>query len=398
MNRQTLLNFIVIAALCLYLGFRFGQKSESAPDLHRWDSKSGDPTQTHPVTIKTLPSPEVGVQPELKNIILILGDGMGLGQIHTARVDRIGLDALWSFEKFPVFSWVMNHSADNLYTDSASSATALSTGVKTIQEFVGVDPQGEPLPHLSRVLQDHGWRVGLITDSYLWDASPSGFSAHAPNRDDHERVAESMAQSGVELLVGTQSKKAIKATPIFQEEGYEVLENWEALRNSSAPKTVGLMPRGQIADENEEPTLLPLAQWALDRLSDSEAGFFLMVESEETDSGSHKRDFLRVARGVEAVDSVASLARDFAQTRQDTLVLVMSDHETGGVTALRGTVEDPQEIFWSSKFHTITPTPLFAMGPGAEYFREVHDNTHVPRVIAGLLGLEFPDTIRGNHE
>ena len=234
-------------------------------------------------------------------------------------------------------------------------------------------------------------RTGLITDSYLWDATPAAFVAHAESRRETEAILEQMAASGIDLLAGGRGglapddDDAAQLTRTFESQGYEVIWDWPGEDPWSAgSQGIALLPGDAIADPETAPQLAGLMDLALERL-ENERGFFLMLETEETDTGGHAHDLRRVVDGIGKLDEAVRRALDFAQADGQTLVLVTSDHDTGGPSLLSGTTERPLGVAWSTGSHTAEPVPVYAYGPGAERFGRVLDNTDIGKILFEFL-------------
>lgn len=334
--------------------------------------------------------------PPVRNVILIVGDGMGFNQIAAARAELVGPNGRLFMETLPVATWVTTHTANDLYTDSASSASALATGFKTAEKMVSQSLDGTPRRTLAQALLAAGGRVGLVTSTVIVDATPAAFLAHAADRYDWPTIAEQMAASGAELLVSesyepkSEKWKEIVAQVLeaFVEAGFEHVTSWEALQAAATEpggRTLALLPQESIARERS-PSLAQIAELALHRLGGGDEGFFLLVEDEETDSGGHDNDLDRVVAAVADLDEVTRRAVEFARADGETLVLVTADHETGGLLVYEGAAGETMRYRYSSDQHTNGPVPLLAYGPGAERFSGVLDNTDVARLVSALTG------------
>jgi len=324
----------------------------------------------------------------VKNVILLIGDGMGTSHVLAARALSAGVAGRLFMERLPVSGTLTTYADDSIYTDSAAGATALATGHKTAPFLLSVTPARRRLTTVAEAAMKRGMAVGLVTDSYLLDATPAAFVAHTRRRL-REVVAAQMASSGAtilagELLPGDEDLEKLLAP--FRDGGYAVARSLDELRSATG-SVAGLFPPTAIGDPAQPPELGELAAAALDKLSPSPAGFFLMVETEETDTGSHFNDFERVVRGVLTLDAIVERAVDFARRDGQTLVLVTADHETGGLMLLGGTPEEPLRYRWGTTNHTASPVPIFAYGPGAERFTGANDNTAVAPIVSALLGL-----------
>ncbi len=334
----------------------------------------------------------------VRNLILIVGDGMGFNHLAAARAEIAGVNGRLFLERLPIAGWVSSPSLEKLRTDSASSATALASGEKTLPGMLGRTPDGRSPGTLLEAAIERGLRAGLITSSVIVDATPAAFVAHVESRDMYEEIAAQMAASGVDLLVsegpggstGASRELAAAAIGRFEQAGFRVFREWPELRAAppAGAPVLALLEAGAIADRRD-PSLADLAAFALERLSATGEGFFLLVEDEETDSGGHANDLSRVVAAVRDLDEVARLSVDFARRAGDTLVVVTADHETGGLVLLDGAAGGRLSYYWSSRDHTAAPVPLLAYGPGAERLAGVLDISEIPGILAGLMALDL---------
>ncbi|MEM7050335.1 MAG: alkaline phosphatase [Acidobacteriota bacterium] len=324
-----------------------------------------------------------------RNLILFLGDGMGYSHVAAARATRRGARQPLLFERLPYSAAITTFSAFSLYTDSAAGATALASGVAVPPGHLSVDDRGRPVRTLFEAAREAGKAIGLVTDSYLWDASPAAFVVHRESRREYGQILADMATSGADLLVGESSdhEGTEEAASVLQRQ-HRLAETWsdlEALESAEEP-AAGLFAAGTIADREQEPTLAQLTAWAVRRLSRNPAGFFLFVETEEPDTGSHRHQIDRVLNGIAALDEAVA---EGLEAPADTLVLVTADHETGGLGIVGGSADSPLEVAWTSTSHTAEPVPLYAWGPGASRFTGSLENTEVARRLADLFGFEL---------
>ncbi len=334
---------------------------------------------------------------EARNVVILIGDGMGFGQVTGARAALAGVNGRLFMERLPVTGWLTTYSANQLYTDSAAAATALATGHKTKLWAVGVDAEGQAVTTLLEAAAASGKAVGVVTDSYLWDATPAAFSSHVTTRGEYAAVAAQMADSGFDLLLGEEDSDLEEddaggeMLDAFRDKGFRIVRDAAALGSSvqDDAAVLALFAPEAINDPQQAPQLEELTAYALERLSRDTDGFALVIETEETDTGSHLGDFERMAAGVGALDRAIEAAVDFARRDRHTLVVVTADHETGGFAMMVGSDGETMRVLWSTAGHTANPVPLFAYGPGAELLGGIHDNTEVPRILARLLGLSL---------
>ena len=333
-------------------------------------------------------------------VILLIADGVGFSQLQAARYALTSPEGRLTVERFPVAGWITTHARSTLRIDSASTASALASGRKVEYGQLSIDSNNIYHRTIAEAAVGGGVPVGLLTDSYLWDATMAAFLVHTPIRGEYEEVARQMAQSGVDLLIGEAMLGQDLDTGIagpgaaveFAANGFSVVRAWDEVENITIDETTriaAILPRGVIADRAQSPRLVDLARFAIDLLDSRGDTFFLVIETEETDSASHRADFPRMVRGLEDINEVADLVVEYASQHPDTLVVFTSDHETGGMALLTGNAEEPMGVRWATTVHTAEPVPLLAFGAGADHFAGVQDNTQVAQTLANLLGLEL---------
>lgn len=325
-----------------------------------------------------------------KNVILLIADGMGVGQLTLAknvRGDQFRIGTM------PVTGLYTTHCADRAVTDSAAGATALATGSKTNYEMLSLDPTTlAPLPTVLERAEKLGKATGLVTTTYFWDATPAAFAAHAKDRHD-PGVEVQMLQSGADVIAGTGFERfgtEERPTPIDKlaaAHGYTLITDPKQLEAAKGSKLLAVFP-SQVRDVDTPGAELPvLTRWALDRLDDDGDGFFLMVEHEGSDASSHQNQTPDLRKAVASFDEAVGVALDFAAKRTDTLVVVASDHETGGMRISETKMLSRFRVEWSSTDHTGEAVAVFAYGPGSAVFAGFQDNTDV--------GRKLMDAVRG---
>ena len=323
--------------------------------------------------------------PAPKNVILLIADGTGAAHLTVTKNVR-GAD--FRIGSMPVAGFVSTHCADRAVTDSAAAATALASGVKTNHEMLGQDPAGNRLTTVLDDAEARGKATGLVTTTAFWDATPAAFAAHANHRHD-AGVAAQMLREDIELIAGAglQSFGKGKLPPFetfIKDSGYTVITNPSQLESARGSRLLAVFP-GQARDLDVPEAPLPvLARWAIDRLDDDPEGFFLMIEHEGTDSASHANFTPDVRRALASFDEAVGVALDFAKRRGDTLVVVTSDHETGGLR-IGESKSGAYRLEWASPDHTSAMVPIFAYGPGAAAFAGLQDNTDVGKKLRAAV-------------
>jgi alkaline phosphatase len=295
----------------------------------------------------TLPS-------EIKNVIMMIGDGMGPEQVNLGRLFAPGGNLVMD-DLDPAPGQMTTHDVTGGVTDSAAAATAMATGQKTINGYVSVDENAEPLWTVLESAREQNMVTGLVSSVFLIDATPAVWAVHSASRYNYSELALQQGDGGVEVLLGAGRMnylpKGANGTggpnliDELQAQGYEYVRKERELLRANGPKLLGFFG-GTAMTYNlnrpskkglTEPTLAQMADKAIEILSgsadgDSQVpGFFLMVEGGAIDWLAHKLDAAGTLREVQAFDEAVAVAYEFAASRNDTLLVVTADHETGGL-------------------------------------------------------------------
>ncbi len=339
---------------------------------------------------------------EVKNVIFLIGDGMGLGQTSLARLTVLGPDGKLTMERLPVIGLVRTHSANKLVTDSAASGTAMSTGHKTNNGIISMTPDNIPLETIFKAANRTGMRTGLVATSTITHATPAVFASHVTSRNNQAAIAEQLIDNKVNIILGGGRQYFLPAThPDSKREdgkdvlkraienGYTYIKTKDELLQATGPYLLGLFQTGPMKTVAPEPSLSDMTKKAIDLLNKEKAGFILMVEGSQIDWACHANDPNRSIRQTLLFDQAVKTAMDFAVNDQKTIVIVTADHETGGLTVSNGDLSGKNlKLTWSSKQHSAMPVPLYAFGPKSEIFSGVYDNTEIPEKIAKSLKLK----------
>lgn len=346
-----------------------------------------------------------------KNIILIIGDGMGQGALQLTSLNQHKAEGKLLMQQLPVASFCTTRSASSDVTESAAAATAIASGCKTANGFLGITPdKKQQLTSFTEVAHQGGRAVGLVTSDSITGATPSGFYAHEISRNSYQGVALDTAASGFDVLIGNNNGRAwflpkaagglrIDTRNVLSEMtsgGYTIVSNTAAFAQAPHDKKIlGFMDTKTVL--GTEQILGQLTETALERLAKNDKGFFLMVECTITDAGGHSNNPDLTVLGTTQVDWAVRSAVEFARARGDTLVMVTADHETGGLTsAITNTPPGKLVINYSTTKHTGTPVRLFAYGPGSQLFKDTVDNTDIAKNICRFWQLTLPPPIPFN--
>lgn len=341
-----------------------------------------------------------GEQEQVRNVILMIGDGMGLPQVTalSLKSDYVPLEV----ERARCIGIQKTNSANNRVTDSAAAATAIACGEKTCNGMVGVSPDGTPLKSVLDVAAEKGKATGIVVTYAVTDATPAAFVAHVSDRGDQETIALQYLDKGVDVIAGT-------GRSYFdgRRDGRDLISEMCARGYAFAPDSEALMSAGKaplLALFDSMPYVVndtlgirggymgDATVKALELLEGTgKNGFFLMVESSLIDKGGHANDIDAVVAETADFDRAVGMAFDYADSHPGTLVLVTGDHETGGLTIVSPetdfrSADAGVEYRYSTTSHSATFIPIYAYGTGAENFVGVMDNTDIAKRLKALLG------------
>lgn len=349
----------------------------------------------------------------VKNVILFIGDGMGLSQITVGRLHAHGTSDKLNLEKMPVTGYLYTNSIDNLITDSAAGATALAAGFKTKNGMIAMLPDGSAVKTILEEFRDRRRATGVVVTCSVTHATPACFAAHVKSRQNETLIAEQLVHSGVDVILGggkhffipqTDSASRRKDNKNLIDEaianGYRLVETRDQLKDIRELKVLGLFQLDALRHAPSEPSLAEMTRKAIELLKQNRDGFFLMVEGSQIDWGGHANDLDYVIREVLSFDEAVKVGLDFALNDRHTLVLVTADHETGGLAINGGSFDGKElEVGWTTKHHTGVPVPVFAFGPHSLQFMGVHDNTEIPLIVAKTVGIkDFPEKISASNQ
>ncbi|HVR44103.1 MAG TPA: alkaline phosphatase [Thermoanaerobaculia bacterium] len=321
-----------------------------------------------------------------KNVILVIGDGVGIAHVTAARMLRAGEFRMGTM---PVAGLVSTASADSIITDSAAAATAMATGVKADNRAISVDPEGVAHRTVLELAEQRGKSTGLLTTTGFWDATPAAFAAHVKDRGEAHEIGMQMLDQGIEIIASTGVEVfGVDDVPPLEQvaasAGYELASSLEEIDRSGDRPVLAIFPSQPNDLDAAEAPLPLLAEAALRKLASDPDGFFLMIEHEGTDTASHYHANDDVIRSLHSLDEAVGVALAFASRDGNTLVLVTGDHETGGLSLL-STPDGSLVLNWSTGGHSAALIPLFAYGPGAEAFSGVYENTEIGRRLLAIV-------------
>ena len=258
-----------------------------------------------------------GENDDIKYVFLFVGDGMGANQVLLA--EYAGKDL--AFREFDSFGSVTTHNLSSEITDSASAATAFSTGKKTLEKRVGIDKWGKELYNLTDFFKDKGMKVGLVSSQGVNHATPAAFYAHNESRYNYYEIGLDFINSDIDLFAGGG----------FIEPDGEKGNLYDLAKDKAITNNEVALPF-EIDRQKGEKSLADYLSLTIDAL-DGDEGFFVMCEGGRIDSACHANDAATLIHEVTALDDAVKVALDFYKKNPDnTLIIVTADHETGGLS------------------------------------------------------------------
>lgn len=348
-------------------------------------------------TVSALEFPE---QQRPKNIILMIGDGMGLSAASAAMYTQA---RPLNLEQFSSIGFHKAHSSNSLKTDSAAGATAFACGVKTYNSAVGLNPDSTVCKNIIELAEAKGLATGIVVTSTIPHATPAAFYAHQPLRVFYDLIAEDFLVSGIDFAVGggkryfdfrdSDDRNLIKE---LEQKGYVVRsfldEDLGEFTINSTQKFVYFTnnedPLPVMQGRNYLPYASRLATTFLEQHNENDKGFFLMIEGSQIDWAAHANQSDYMLGELLDFDETIGEMLEFANKNRETLIIVTGDHETGGVAINPKSKRKRLKIGFTTNDHTCSLVPVYAYGPGAELFRGIYENTAINRKMRDLLELD----------
>ena len=385
-----------------------------------------------------------------KNVILMIGDGMGFAQLTAARWEKSGENLTayagtsLNMDHMDYNGFVSTYSANSFITDSAAATTAICTGQKSVNDVLNQDrtavwkkKNGQNLTTIAELAKRAGYATGALTTTRITHATPAGFYAHTNNRDDEAAIAEQLLASGMDVAMGggykffaakdqktpfngkskrTDGKDLVRESKAL---GYAFVYNESgliAIDANDTRKLLGVFDDDHMLYEkqrinqtkNREPSLQEMTTKAISVLSRNPKGFLLMVEGGRIDHAGHARSYDNATADTLAFDEAVKVAMDYAGQNNNTLLIVTADHETGGLDLGAENATDYPEgmapffgagvikISGSGNNYTLTSeaphsgvdVPIMASGPGADAVsRGRMDNTQIFDLMKEALSI-----------
>lgn len=344
-------------------------------------------------------------EPEVKNIIYMIGDGMGLAQASLMQIEQ--KYAPTAFDRAHNVALQKTYSANNRVTDSAASGTALATGYKTNNSTLGQTPDGTHVESIMAKGEKVGYASGVVVTCYVNHATPAAFYAHRESRNDNDGIIADFMESDLDVVFGGGSRYFdeyfLKQNKNYVDElkakGYTVLGEQSEMSSVSEGNVVGLFAETNIPlMRNGRGNYLPDATAkALEILTNNvekqgKEGFILMVEGSQIDGEGHGNNIEGVLAETRDFAKAMEVAMDYADAHPGTLVVVTGDHETGGLSIPSNKTdftlpESGISYGFSTTGHTGIMLPVYLYGTGADRINGIMENTELSQALQRMLGV-----------
>lgn len=329
---------------------------------------------------------------KIKNVILMIGDGMSLMHVYSAWTANRGKLFL---DNCQAVGLSKTYCADKLITDSGAGGTAMATGQKTNYHSVGVDTLGRSLKSLVDFATAKGKSAGIVVTCRLWDATPADFCCHNKDRDAEAEIVADYVNCNVDYVFGGGAKlfeNREDGRDLFKElrkKGFQTPCSWDELAEIKSGKVFAVPYPIDTPLPAERGDLLARASLkGLDLLNQNNKGFFMMIEGSQLDDYGHFNDLDLLMQETHDFDRTIGAVYEWAAKDGETLVLVTADHETGGLTLVDGNLNEGKIVCkFSTGGHSGVMVPVYAFGPGAQEFTGIYENTAIFDKIKKLLNL-----------
>jgi alkaline phosphatase len=342
----------------------------------------------HPYEVPSIEATDTHLP--VHNVILMIGDGMGIHHLSAAWVGNHG--HLFT-DNFPVTGIARTWCLDRLVTDSAAAGTALATGQKVLYYHVAIDPNGKKLDSLIDQAKALGKSTGVIVSSGLNDATPASFCANNEYRRNYEAIVSDYPTSQADFIVGGGGKyfdKRQDGRNIYDEmrkKGYQVFTDWQQAKESTADKLLVVAGEDDLpAPSVRGPILREATDKALNQLSKNSNGFFLMVEGSNIDKAAHKNNLPVMMEELLDFDQTIGTVLQWASKNPGTLVVVTADHNTGAFAIIDGNIAEGKVVAtYAQGSHDGITVPVYAYGAGSHLFSGIYENSEISQRISKLI-------------
>ncbi len=349
-----------------------------------------------------------------KNVVIMIGDGMGIGSISGYYFSNTNANII----KFKNIGLMTTYADGSLITDSAAGGTAIATGYKTKNGYISMSSDGKPLETIMEVAKRKNKSTGIVVTCSITHATPAVFYSHVSSRANEKQIALFITNQVIDVAFGgglnffvsgvsglnqgyseigesysnlVSGEENVDLLNIIKNLNYRIITNYEDFISYSPNKFERVfallepLHLPSASSGNRKVSLADMTKKALEILSKSRDGFVMMVEGSQIDWEAHGNNQKGVLIEMDDFDKAVGVVLDFAIKDGNTLVIVLSDHETGGIGIVGGVFGKNAVLRFLSKDHTGEMVPVFSYGPGSEKFIGIFDNTYVGRTLIDLV-------------
>ncbi len=323
-----------------------------------------------------------------KNIILMIGDGMGTTELYSAYVANKGH---LSVERCNYSGFALTYCSDALITDSGAAGTALATGYKTNRKMIGMTPDGKSHQSILKYAEQNNKSTGMVVACNMTHATPAAFIANNIGRYNYEEIALDYLKTDIDVFIGgglshfNQREDSLNLVDSLLARNYEMAYSIEEFKAAKGLKIAGFLydEHPPYFDDGRGEMLKEGSLKTIEILQKNKNGFFMMVEASQIDWAGHDKDNDKLLSEMLDFDRTINAILDFADKNGETLVIITADHETGGYSINDGNLlEGIVSGAFTSDDHTAVMVPVFAFGPGAEAFSGIMENTDIFKKMA----------------
>jgi len=375
--------------------------TDSPEKLNEFYKRKNKLTYTNPVAYPVYtPSYENdGLHKKVKNVILLIGDGMGLAQIHAGWIANHGNLNITMMRNS---GYSQTAAANSGNTDSAAGASAMAMGEKTNNRYITMGTDDRKRTSIADTLASFGLKNGIISSGDVTDATPAAFYAHQLERTLSQEIARDFLDGHIDVLVGSNQKSFLansdtKLMGKLKDKGYTLSTSLSDFTKQKTGKQLVLLPDSatRAVKDGRGDMLLKSLNKTIALLSENKNGFFIMCEGAQIDYGGHANDLPYAVTELHDFDKTVEAALRFADQNGETLVLVTADHETGGLTLLEASAAEGRiKGEFSTNDHTNIMVPVYAYGPQADEFRGTYPNTEIFFKILKVLNVSKQNQVK----
>lgn len=329
-----------------------------------------------------------------KNIILMIGDGMGVSQLYSGYIANKGF---LNAERCKYIGFSKTYSADHLVTDSGAAGTALACGQKTNNKCIGMTADSIPIKSILHYAELNNKATGLVATAAITHATPASFIAHEPMRYNYEEIANDFLDTDIDVFIGgglkhfNKRKDQRNLVDSLRNKGYEIALNMDEVKAFNGTKLAGLVydEHPPYFSKGRGDMLRQATIKAIETLEKGGNGFFLMIEGSQIDWAGHDNDSDLLIEEVQDFDKTIGAVLDFAEKNGETLVVIIADHETGGYVITDGCIEKGEVVGeFVTTHHSAVLVPVLSFGPQADKFIGFMENIDIFTKMYNAFGFD----------